>query len=121
MIERGLAGVVGFAAFLRNYGIRRAGENHGARETLIAKDWLRSACQQIVASNVDEKRFGPLGFGEITFRTRQRIDSRRVHDQVESSKFQNGAVNSFCQGLTGAQVHSGGGHESRGRKRASFI
>src|SRR5512133_610860 len=104
MIERGLAGVISFASLLRNYGVRRAGQNHCAWQLLIFENPFRFPSQEVVAGHVEQKRVRPLLCAEFTIGGRNRINSGGVHDTVDSAKLPYGKVDGIGEARGLAQV-----------------
>ena len=60
MTERRLADVVGFAATLGDYGVRRTGQHDRGVEILITQDAGRFIGQQIICRDIHVERHTPL-------------------------------------------------------------
>src|SRR5439155_3747726 len=96
MVQSGLAHVVGFAAEFRDNGVRGACEDDAHREILIAEDTGGFSRQEVVTSNVHQKRRVPLGIGELPARTcTDWKDCRRIDDAIECAEFKNGKPSSL--------------------------
>ena len=104
VIESGLAGVIGLAAFLGNHSVGGTGEHHGGWQTLIFEYPLGLAGKKIVAGDIDQECLRPLCVGEFAVRAGHGIDRGRVDDDVDAAKLRNREVRRFRQGCGGAEV-----------------
>ena len=104
--EGGLADVVGFAAALGDDGVRGTGEHDAGVDSLLGKDLRGLVGEQVVRSDVDFERRGPLRIADDAV-GRRRKERGGVDEDVDAAELADGGIERRADRLAIADVDAG--------------
>ena len=90
MIRRGLARVVGDAAFLRHDRVRTSGEDEAAAQALLGPDRAGLIGHKVGAGDVDREGQRPFFVGDVSRRIGRDENSGRDRDRIEAAVGEHG-------------------------------